>query len=123
MPLSSLDGFDLTLIEQTDASDVALHYSRGIDTLFLMLVKEREPHSTYYLVDGIHLVCSANTKKVVGFRVEYWRRLFLRRSRGLAPHWYWYRFSFRLSRLIRVSKPSATSKARLYHAIVDYARA
>lgn len=123
MELSSLDGFDLTLTEQTDISDVHFRYSRRRDTLFLMLIKERAPHSNYYLVDGVHLVCRADTKEVVGFRVEYWRRLFLRRSRGLAPHWHWYRFTAWLSRLIKVSKPSATSKARLYHAIVDYARA
>jgi len=122
MPLSSLEGFDLTLVEQTDGSDVHLHYSRRIDTLFLMLVNERGRHSNYYLVDGVHLVCSDGTKRVVGFRVEHWRGLFMRRSRSLAPHWYWFRFTSWLSRL-KVTKPSVASKARLYQTIVNYARA
>ena len=123
MPLSSLEGFDLTLTEQTDIADVTFRYSRRTDTLFLMLVKERAPYSNYYLVDGVHLVCRADTKEVVGFRVEYWRGLFLRRSQSLAPHWYWFRFSSWLSRLIKVSKPSAASRAKLYRTIVAYVRA
>jgi hypothetical protein len=123
MPLSTLEGFDLTLVEQTDASDVNFEYVRRTDTLFLMLVKEREPHATYFLADGVHLMCSAGTKRVVGFRVEHWRKLFLQRRRGLAPHWYWFCFTSWLSRLIKAFKPSAASKARLYRAVVDYARA
>jgi hypothetical protein len=55
--------------------------------------------------------------------VEHWRGLFLRRSPSLAPHWYWYRFTAWLSGLIKVTKPSAASKAKLFRTIVHYARA
>ena len=123
MPPSSLEGFDLSLTEQTDISEVTFRYSRRRDTLFLMLVRERGPHSNYYLVDGVHLVCRADTKEVVGIRVEHWRGLFLRRSPSLAPYWYWFRFTDWLSRLIKVTKPSAASKAKLFRTIVGYARA
>jgi len=102
---------------------VHVHSSRRRDTLFIMLVRERAPHSTYYLVDGVHLVCSAGTKRVGGFRIEYWRGLFLRRSQGLAANWCWYRFTTRLSRLVKVTKPSTACKARLYCAVRDYAMA
>jgi hypothetical protein len=74
-----------------------------------------------YLVDGVHLVCDVTTGLAVGFRVEHWRRLFLRRSRGLVPYWYWYRFASLLSRLIKAFNPGTTAQAKLYHAVVDYA--
>lgn len=123
MSLSSLEGFDLSLTEQTDIAEVHFRYSRRRDTLFLMLSRERAPHANYYLVDGVHLVCRDGTKEVIGLRVEHWRGLFLRRSPSLAPYWYWYRFTAWLSGLIKVTKPSAASKAKLYHTIVNYARA
>ena len=121
--MPSLKGFDLSLTEQTDIGEVTFHYSRRIDTLFLMLARERAPHSNYHLVDGVHLVCRADTKEVVGLRVEHWRGLFLRRSQSLALHWYWFRFTDWLSRLIKVTQPSSTSRAKLFRTIVAYARA
>ena len=71
MPLSSLEGFDLTLTEQTDIADVTFRYSRRTDTLFLMLVKERAPFTTRKNACSGTTVC-LTLKRTGPMKEDYW---------------------------------------------------
>ena len=80
--------FRLTYVRQKEPSQAKMHYDRPIDTLFIDLLPPGGPRSTYYVADGVNIVYDPRTKEVVGFRVEDWRRLFLRRNPDLRLSWY-----------------------------------
>ncbi len=80
--------FRLTYVRQQDPNQANMHYDKKLDTLFIDLRPPSGPRSTYYVADGVNVVYDPQTQEVVGFRVEDWRRLFLRRNPDLRLSWY-----------------------------------
>jgi len=82
-----LGQFKTTFIEIGVPEQITMDYDFDIDTLFVMFVEKREPHSTYYIADGVHVVYDVVTKEIVGLRIEDWRRFFVEKWLPLFMGW------------------------------------
>ena len=65
-----------------------LDYDRQLDTLFLFLGGGPAPQSVAcYLRDGVYALFDPETMQVVGFQVEEWQALFLKKEPALMATW------------------------------------
>ena len=82
--------FRMTYVERQDPKQIKMDYDKELDTLFLDLKSSPGPRSTYYIEDGVNAVYDPVTKEIVGFRVENWQLIFLRKHKDLRIPWYTY---------------------------------
>jgi hypothetical protein len=82
--------FRRTYVDRQDPNQVQWSYDRKLDTLFIDLEAPKGPKATYYIEDGVNIVFDPMTNEVVGFHVDDWQLIFLRRHSNL--RWSWYRY-------------------------------
>lgn len=110
----------MTFVERQDLARVRLDYDREIDTLFLDLDAPKGPRTTRYIADGVHIVYDPTTREVVGFRVEYWRQVFLRLHSDLRWPWTLYRLACRMSQLCNAFGLAARDREQIVKKVQEY---
>ncbi|MBN1813447.1 MAG: hypothetical protein JXA14_16540 [Anaerolineae bacterium] len=80
-----------TYVDRQDPLKATMTYDRQLDTLYIKLDVFGGLHVAHYLCDGVYALFDPETTEIVGFQVEGWRRVFLRRHRDLRWRWYLYR--------------------------------
>jgi hypothetical protein len=110
----------MTFVERQDPAQVQLDYDREIDTLFLDLGAPKGPRTTRYIADGVHIVYDPTTREVVGFRVEYWRQVFLRLHPDLRWPWTLHRLACRTSQLCNAVGFVARDREQIVKKVQEY---
>lgn len=73
---------------KSEPKQLHIDYDRQLDTLFLFLGNGPAPECVArYLRDGVYALFDPGTMQVVGFQVEDWQTLFLKREPALMATW------------------------------------
>jgi hypothetical protein len=109
-----------TYLPRPDSGRARLEYACQIDTLFLDLDAPDGPRTTTYFADGVHAVYDPTTMEVVGFRVEHWRRVFLRRHADLRLPWTIYQLMCLLAHWRARTDPCLPQQKRILATVEQY---
>ena len=112
--------FKLTYVKRQNPHEITADYDKAIDTMFLNVDAPEGLRSTCYIADGVHIVYDPETNQVVGFRIEDWRTVFLRRHPDLQRIWRSYTLRAWLSSLLGQPRIAVQEQASIIQVVEQY---